>query len=238
MKQQAAAHRLSPATLSAGRELAPSKHLGSRALRLLLGPPLPGRVPDRVTRAIEQEQERSEVLVTLLQLAAVAVFGLLYTVTPKAFPPGVPFEPVPVTLAIYTGFTLLRLWLALTRRLQRWFLALSVIVDIAVLMVTIWSFHLQYQQPAAVYLKAPTLMYAFILIALRALRFEPGFVLLAGFAASAGWLTLVGYAVYLGEAPITHDWAEYMMSYSILLGAEFDKVVSLLMVPIILALAL
>jgi adenylate cyclase len=113
-----------------------------------------------------------------------------------------------------------------------------VIVDVAVLMVTIWSFHLQYQQPAAVYLKAPTVMYAFILIALRALRFEPGFVLLAGFAASAGWLALVAYALYVSDAPVTHNWAEYMMSYSVLLGAEVDKVVSFVMVTLILALAL
>ena len=211
---------------------------GRRVARLLLGPPLPGRAPERVTRAIEGEQERSEILVSLIQLAAIGVFALLYTVSPKAFPPEVPFEPVPVTLAVYAAFTLLRLWLAWTRRLQRWFLALSVVVDIGALMVTIWSFHLQYQAPPAIYLKAPTLMYAFILIALRTLRFEPGFVLLAGISASLGWLALVAYALVVGQAPVTRNWAEYMMSYSILLGAEFDKVVSLLMVTIILAIAL
>ena len=37
---------------------------------------------------------------------------------------------------------------------------------------------------------------------------------------------------------ITHDFATYAMSYQILLGAEFDKVVSLLMVTLILAIAL
>jgi adenylate cyclase len=214
------------------------KGLASRVARLVLGPPLPGRVPVRVTRAIELEQERSEVLVSLIQLGAILTFAILYTLAPKAFPESVPFEPVPVTLGVYALFTLFRLWLAWRRRLQRWFLALSVVVDIAVLMVTIWSFHLQYQAPAAVYLKAPTIMYAFILIALRALRFEPGFVLLAGVTASAGWLALVAYALFVVDTPITRDWAEYMMSYTILLGAEFDKVVSLLMVTLILAIAL
>ena len=111
-------------------------------------------------------------------------------------------------------------------------------VDISVLMVTIWSFHLQYQEPPAIYLKAPTLMYAFILIALRALRFEPWLVLLAGVSGvAAGWLALVAYAVLAaGGAQITHDFATYAMSYQVLLGAEFDKVVSLLMVTLILAL--
>jgi adenylate cyclase len=146
---------------------------------------------------------------------------------------------VPVTLAVYTGFTLVRLWLAWRRRLHAWFLALSVVVDISVLMVTIWSFHLQYQEPPALYLKAPTMLYAFILIALRTLRFEPWLVLLAGVTAAAGWLLLVAYAV-LGEggAQITRDFATYAMSYQVLLGAEIDKVVSLLMVTLILTLGL
>lgn len=210
-----------------------------RVAAFLLGPPLPERVPERVAAAIEREQDASEILVTCIQLAAIVTFGVLYTLAPKAFPPEVPFEPVPVTLAVYSGFTLLRLWLALRRRLPRWFLGLSVVVDITMLMVMIWSFHLQYQAPPALYLKAPTLMYAFILIALRTLRFEPGFVLLAGMTASAGWLALVAYAVFLDPRTlITHDFREYAMSYTVLLGAEFDKVVSLMMVTIILAIAL
>jgi adenylate cyclase len=213
--------------------------LTSRAQQLLLGPRGPHRVPERVQAAIEAEQESSEILVSLIQLATLATFAVLYTLAPKAFPPEVPFEPVPVTLSVYAAFTLLRLWLAWQRRLQRWFLALSVVVDVTVLMVTIWSFHIQYQAPSALYLKAPTLMYAFILIALRTLRFEPGFVILAGVSASLGWLGLVAYAVFLDpRTEITRDFREYAMSYTILLGAEFDKVVSLLMVTVILAIAL
>jgi len=69
-----------------------------------------------------------------------------------------------------------------------------VVVDIAVLMITIWSFHLRYRAPPALYLKAPTLMYVFILIALRTLRFEPGYVLLAGGCAAFCWLGLYLYA--------------------------------------------
>jgi len=231
--------RFAVSRLVALRDYPAPPELVQRAIDFVLGPRLPRDVPERVTTAIEREQEQSEILVTLIQLVAIATFGILYTLAPKAFPPEVPFEPVPVTLGVYTVFTLLRLWLACRRRLPRWFLALSVVVDITVLMLTIWSFHLQYQAPPALYLKAPTLMYAFILIALRTLRFEAGFVLLAGISASIGWLALVAYAVFFGqEMQITHDFREYMMSYTILLGAEFDKVVSLMMVTILLAIAL
>jgi adenylate cyclase len=210
-----------------------------RARSLLFGPPLPSRLPERVQDAIREEQQHSEILVTILQLLAIVTFAVLYTLSPKAFPPSVPFEPVPVALTVYAGFTLIRLWLAWQRRLQPVFLALSVIVDITMLMVTIWSFYLQYEQPPAIYLKAPTLMYAFILIALRTLRLEPWLVVLAGVSAAAGWLCLVFYAVIAeGGAEITHSFATYATSYHILLGAEFDKIVSLLMVTAILAIGL
>lgn len=210
-----------------------------RANRVLFGPPLPAAMPARVADAIAREQARSEILVSLIQLGAIVLFAVLYSLTPKAFPPNVPFEPVPIALALYALFTFWRLNLALKERLTRPILAFSVVVDIAILMLTIWSFHLQYQAPPALYLKAPTLMYVFILIALRTLRFEPAFVILAGASAAIGWLVLVAYAVLDADGVrITRDFSEYMMSYSILIGAEIDKVVSILMVTAILALAL
>jgi adenylate cyclase len=106
--------------------------------------------------------------------------------------------------------------------------------------VTIWSFHLQYQAPPAISLKAPTLMYVFILVALRALSFEPRLVLLAGGTAVLLWLALIAYAV-LGTTepmPITRNFLVYTTSTSVLLGAEFDKAVSILMVTLILAVML
>src|ERR687892_600090 len=196
-------------------------------------------LPERVRRAIQHQEETSEILVGLLQVTAIVFFAVLYALAPKAFPPDVPFEPVPWTIGAYLGFTLLRLWLAWRRLLPKWFLALSVIVDITALMVTIWSFHLQYQEPAPISLKAPTMLYVFILIALRTLRFEPSFVLLAGTTGAVGWLAIVAYAVFAnGGATITHSFATYAMSNEVLLGAEVDKVVSILMVTLILALAL
>ncbi len=211
--------------------------LGQRAMQLVFGPPLPERIPARVIEAIRREQDSSEILVSLVQVAAIVTFALLYSLTPKAFPPSVPFEPVPIALAVYGVFTLLRLAVAVRRRLGPTFLAVSMVVDITVLMVTIWSFYLQYQAPPAIYLKAPTLMYVFILISLRALRFEPWLVILGGVTAIVGWLLLVAYAVAFdpGTMKLTHNYAVYVTSYSILLGAELDKVISIGMVTAILA---
>ncbi|WP_340109708.1 adenylate/guanylate cyclase domain-containing protein [Pikeienuella sp. HZG-20] len=188
--------------------------------------------------AIQEDQRFSEIFLCVSQFAAVAFFGVFYALTPKAFPASVSFEPVPWALAVYGLFTALRLRLALRNQLSPLFLSLSVVMDVGVLMLTIWSFHLQYEEPATIYLKAPTLLYVFILIALRTLRFEAGYVLLAGATAIIGWLVLVVYAVVTaGEMKITRSFAEYMTSQTILIGAEVDKLISIGAVTVILAAA-
>ncbi|MDH3663371.1 MAG: adenylate/guanylate cyclase domain-containing protein [Alphaproteobacteria bacterium] len=226
----------------------------ARGRALLFGMPLPERLPDRIHETIRREQEQSEILVSVIQLLAIATFAVLYTLAPKGFGADISFEPVPLTLAVYAAFTVIRLWLALTRRLPRWFVSISIVVDVTVLLITIWSFHLQYNASPSLYLKAPTLMYVFILIALRTLRFEPIMVVLTGVTASVGWLLAVVYAVthqqpcdgmqllmaIMGDdaCNITHMFPKYTTSDEILLGAEFDKIVSMLMVTLILAIAL
>ncbi len=49
-----------------------------------------------------------------------------------------------------------------------------------------WSFHVQYGQPAAFSLKAPTFAYLFISVVVRALRFDPKYVI------ACAWLPLWG----------------------------------------------
>ena len=204
---------------------------------LLFGKPPTQELPRRVVQTISESQRSSEVLVCLLQFCAIAFFVVFYSLTPKGFDRQVPFEPVPWALAVYSMFTGFRLWLALRDRLGPVVLALSVVVDIAVLMITIWSFHLQYQQPPSIYLKAPTLLYVFILIALRTLRLEAVYVILAGVVAILGWGALVAYAGLLADdVTITHDFAVYVTSPAILLGAEVDKIVSIAVVTAVLSL--
>ncbi len=212
----------------------------SLAARFFLGEDYEGKLPDRVVAVIDRQQEASEIIIAWAQALIVAIWTTLYTVAPKTFSADTTFEPVPWALGAYAAFSVLRLVLAHRRALRRWFLALSVIVDMAILMTLIWSFHLQYEQPAAFYLKAPTLLYVFIFIALRALRFDPWFVILAGVAAATGWLSLVLYAVSADPADnmITRDYVAYVTSNKVLLGAEFDKVISIVLVTLILALAL
>ena len=200
----------------------------------IFGPALMRRPPDRVVRAIRRQEENSEILVGWMQIAAIIFFAIFYSLAPKAFAPDVRFAPVPVTLGAYALFTALRLLLAYRGALRTWFLTISVVIDIVVLMVTIWSFHLQYDQPPTLYLKAPTLLYVFIIISLRALRFDPRWVILTGTSAALGWLVLVVYALH-GESVLTHSYVEYATSLKLLVGAEVDKIVSIVMVTAVLA---
>ena len=194
-------------------------------------------LPERVRQAIRRQQDDSELLIGWLQLAVGLTFTSLYLISPKA---GAGFDLVPWTLSIYLGLTVLRLiWGRLTR-LPDWSLAISVVFDMALLMTLIWSFHLKYGQPPSFYLKAPTLLYVFIFIALRALRFEVRFVVLAGLVAALGWGTLILYAVTAGpdHMVVTRDYVTYLTSNSILIGGEIDKILSILAVTAIIGVAL
>lgn len=198
-------------------------------------------LPERVRAALRDQETKSEVLIGWIQLGVVATFGALYAIAPKTFDPNsAVLQPVPIALGSYLLFTLLRLVLAYRRALAPWFLMLSVAVDIGLLMTLIWSFHIQYAQPPSFYLKAPTLLYVFIFIALRALRFDPAFVLTTGATAVAGWVLLVGYAVTDGpmQGMVTRSYVEYLTGNRILLGAEFDKIITIAVVTGILAAAL
>jgi adenylate cyclase len=198
------------------------------------------KLPARVRETIEAQQDESEILIGWVQLAVVSAFGVLYILAPKTFSEDAAFAPVPWALSVYLLFTVIRLLLAHARRLPHWFVYSSIIVDMSLLLGLIWSFHIQYQQPASFYLKVPTLLYVFIFIALRALRFEVRYVLLSGLAAAFGWLCMVWYVISVdpNDPMITKDYVQYMTSNSVLLGAEFDKVISILMVTLILAAAI
>lgn len=199
------------------------------------------QLPERIASAIREQQDASERLIGWIQLAVVLTFATLYAISPKTFvATSVPIQPVPWALGIYLGLTVIRLVWSHLARLPGWVLALSVVIDITLLMVLIWSFHIQYGQPASFYLKAPTVLYVFIFIALRALRFEVRYVALTGAVAGAGWLALVLYAVTVDpfDTMITRNYVRYLTSNSVLLGAEFDKVISIAVVTIILVVAL
>ena len=201
----------------------------------------PRTLPERVQVAIRHQQERSEILIAWVQLA---IIGLVATVNESTSMPSgdVQFGNVEqVALAGYGILCVVRLVLAYRRLLRPWMLYLSVVADITLLMALIFSLHLKYGQPAAFYLKVPTLLYVFLFIALRALRFEVRFVVFTGLVAVAGWILLIFYVMsgYGGPPnPVTDDFVEYMTSNMLLIHAEADKIIAILLTTAVLAVAI
>lgn len=217
--------------------------IGSWVRRLRSDREAEQELPERVREAIRRQQVESQRLISLLQLGVVLFFMILAAIQPDQSasvqdPDAV--GPVPIVLGGYALFTLVRLYLAWRERLVPWVLYLSIVLDMALLLGLIWSFHLEYGQPPSFYLKAPTMIYVFIFIALRVLTFRARYVMVAGLAAAIGWVTLSAYAILAsgGREMITRDYVEYMTSNSVLIGAEVDKVITILVVTVLLAVAM
>jgi adenylate cyclase len=203
------------------------------------GGPSAAGIPARVMAEIDAREAAAERLIGWVQLGIVVFFAMLYSLTPRA-EGGSGENFVPLTLAAYFLFTVFRVALSYRMTLPRWYLILSIIADVTLLCGLIFSFHIQYAQPPSFYLKAPTLMYLFIFISLRALRFDPRFVLITGVIGALGWLGLAGYALFadMGHMLITRNYVEYLTSNAILVGAEIDKSITILGVTAILSLVL
>ena len=110
----------------------------------------------------------------------------------------------------------------------------------ALLLGLIYFLHYKYAQTAVFNLKAPALLYVFLFIALRALRFEARFVIFAGLTAAAGWLALIFYALSGRGGPPneTTDFVEYMTSNAFLIQAEVEKLLAILLTTAVLAIAI
>src|SRR5262249_9157511 len=98
-------------------------------------------LPERTRQAIHADQAQAEIVIAWVQLGIVAAFAFLYTAAPMATMRAEPhFEPLPWVLGIYAGVTAIRLALAYARKLGGLLLAISVVIDLGLLMALIWGF--------------------------------------------------------------------------------------------------
>jgi adenylate cyclase len=219
-------------------EEASQAHLPARTSPADSGKRSLDHVPERVRNDILAHDQRAEVLIRMVQLGGLAMFAALYTIAPKTSA-GTDFAPMPYAFGAYFLFAGFGLWWALRQRIPDIGVYFLTAVDIALLMVLIWSFHIQYEQPPSFYLKAPTLFHIFAFIALRALRFEPRFIIATGLFAAIGWGMMLAYAVFAAndDMMVTRNYVTYLTENAILIGAEFDKIIAILSVTAILAYA-
>ena len=196
-------------------------------------------LPTRVKDTINQQDATSEVLIKIMQLMLVGFFGFLYFISPKT-DSNTEFTLVPLVLTLYLILTIVGLIWSIRTRLPDWAVYISIFFDIGLLILLILSFHIQYGQPASFSLKTPTFLYIFLFIALRALRFQPRFVLAAGVIGALGWIAMIFYVITINpeDTMITRNYITYLTSNSILIGAEIDKIMTILAVAGVLAMVL
>ncbi|MEM7072649.1 MAG: adenylate/guanylate cyclase domain-containing protein [Pseudomonadota bacterium] len=201
------------------------------------------QLPQRVLQSIAAHRTASSKIISLISISLALIFFALYmlSIAGRTTEIRPMFEPVPWVLGFYLLFNCLRVWLAWRTQLPRWFLMIDSTVDIILLIGLIWSFQFSYDQSAGFVLKSPTLLYVFIFIALRALLLDPLYILIAGGAAVLGWAAIILLVLLHGAdgmGTITRDYVTYMTSNAMLLGAEFDKLITIGLAAIILAIAI
>lgn len=195
------------------------------------------QLPKRVLTALAERERANEIMARLIQLTIVILFTLIYAISPKTSPDEA-VSPVPYVLGAYMFVSIIGLVWSIRQKLPHWSVYGSILFDFGLLYSLMISFHIQYMQPASFILKAPTLLYVFIFIAIRALRFESRFVIASGLVAAAGWAVMIFYVMRIdpGDNMLTRSYVDYLTSNSILIGAEMDKILSILLVTAVLTL--
>ncbi len=195
--------------------------------------------PARVVEEISRSQREAEIWVGAAQIVVIAVAALAYTFTPRGFSPDAPIAAVPLGIATLVLLIALRGWFALSGQITYAVLAASVIAEMSVLIGILWGFAPQYETTLSVALKNALFCAIFVLIALRALRFEAIWVWLSGLTAALGWSALT-YAAWHAAGPggQTMDFVVAATSDRIDIHEETIRIAVILMVTTVLAVAL
>ena len=193
----------------------------------------------RVAEEIARSQREAEAWVGAAQIVVIALAALAYIFTPRGFSPDAPIAALPLGLAALAVLIAVRGWLAFSAQLTAPVLAASVVAEMSVLIGIVWGFAPQYETTLPVALKNSLFAAIFVLIALRALRFEPVWVWLSGGTAAIGW-SLLALAAWRGAAPGERTWDAVVAASSGRLhaGDEAIRVACILIVTALLATAL
>ena len=112
----------------------------------------------------------------------------------------------------------------------------SALFDIGCLLAFLAIIPIAYGSPFAISLKAPTANLLYVFIIARVVLFDIRLVAWSGISAAFGWVALTMLSVFDPNSPgITREFAEYTMSGKILIGAQVEHVISILLVTIVAA---
>lgn len=189
---------------------------------------------------LEKEIRIGDRSIALLTAALLVMMAAVYAITPA---PGDAqansLDPVWPAISALAILSLFRIFMSRVQSLPNWVSYSAMAGEFAVLFILIVCLQAKYNQPPAFVLKSPTTVWLFVLVGIRALRFDPKEVLIAGAMAAFGWTGLTFWAIQSSpENAITHDFVAYVSGPLILVGAEVEKVLAIAVFSIGLAIAM
>ena len=193
-------------------------------------------ITPRVAERIRKYRNNSEKLMVLFQSGFIFLLGALYFVAPRNTDALTAlFAPVPIALGAFVVLLVTRMILIRIGSTSELATYIFIVLDMVLLVALIWTYHIQYQAPAGLSLKAPTFVFLLFFIVLRALSLEARYVIVSAVAAIASWVSLVIYGA--SQGPVTHSFMDYASSFSVLVGAEVEKLIAIAACGGVLALA-
>lgn len=112
----------------------------------------------------------------------------------------------------------------------------SATFDIGCLFAFLLIIPIAYSSPIAISLKAPTANLLFVFIIARIVLFDIRLTVWSGVSAALGWIGLTLLAIYQSGTPgLTREFVDYTTTGKILIGAQVEHVISILLVTIVSA---
>ncbi len=178
-------------------------------------------------------RKNTEIIIAASQSVFAAFLAAIYFVAAKPVDAHPEQSLTGAAMMVFLLICVARLGYVRRRPPNAWFPWVSAGIDIATLTVIIMSYASQYDGFVAS-LKAPTFSVYFVLTALHAMRFAPLLAFSTGAFAAFGWVLVVSVALVDG-AGVTRSYVEYVSTANILIGAEIEKIISLIAFAIVLA---
>lgn len=182
-----------------------------------------------IRQKLDLLEKKAEITAAVMQLIIFICYGCLYLLAPKSHDNTTALQPVLIALSVAIPVGLMRLFLAAKDQGGSLRTYAFIVFDVLLVLGLILSFHWQYQQGPYISLKAPTFVLLFIIVGIRGLSLNPRYVLTAGAMSVLGWVALTGFAVADWRTEITRSFIAYAGSNAILIGAEVEKIISLLL---------
>lgn len=122
----------------------------------------------------------------------------------------------------------MRIYVAKRPFFSEFWLGFLTVCEVGIFITLIWSYQYAHGHDAIAVLKAPSIVFLFVLVGVRALRFHPLPAIVAGSSVMIGWCVLAIGAGILTAAPPadgTNAYLAYVSGNSILVGAEIEKLI-------------